>query len=268
VPDFSAQDVKRLRDATGAGMMDAKRALTDADGDFDQAAVLLRERGEGKISERAGRENAEGAVAIATSDSVAAIVELKCETDFVAKSPEFVALAQELADLVAAKGDDTVAEKQEDVNELNRKLKENIQIGKVVRFEAAPDHILEAYLHAPGGPPAKNAVLLELAGGNQELAHEVAMHISFGRPSVISRDEVPADAVERERELLLAETKNEGKPEQAWPKIVDGKLNGWFKRTPGGALLDQGYARDDKVSVEKFLDGAKVVRFAQVEIGA
>jgi elongation factor Ts len=267
MPEVKAQDVKRLRDATGAGMMDAKRALTDADGDFDKAAELLRERGEGKISERAGRENAEGAVAIAREGGVAAIVELKCETDFVARSPEFVSLVEELANLVVDNGDAAVAEKQEVVNELNRTLKENIQIGRVIRFEAAPGNVLEGYLHAPSGPPAKNAVLLELEGGDQELAHSLALHISFARPSVLNRDDVSAADVDKERDAILAETKNEGKPEQAWPKIVEGKLGGWFKRMPGGALLDQPYIHDEKQSVAQALGDAKIVRFAQVEVG-
>ena len=267
MPEFTAQDVKKLRDSTGAGMMDAKRALTENDGDFDQAAAWLRERGLGKAAERADRENAEGAVAVATSNGAAAIVELKSETDFVAKSPDFVALANDLAQLVAEKGEDAVKEKSDAVDDLKIRLKENIEVGRVVRFEAAPGNALDAYLHAPGGPPGKNAVLVELADGDKEIAHQVALHISFGRPSVINRDEVPADAVEKEREALLAEIKNEGKPEQAWPKILEGKLTGWFKRTPGGALLDQAYIHDDKQSVEKALGNAKIVRFAQVEVG-
>jgi elongation factor Ts len=266
--EFGAKDVKQLRDATGAGMMDAKRALTDADGDFDAAAKLLRERGLGKAAERSGRENTEGAVAVASADGVGAIVELKSETDFVAKSPDFVALVQELADLVVAKGEDAVSEKSEAIDNMKITLKENIEVGQVVRFEAASGNAIDAYLHAPSGPPGRNAVLVELAGGTPELAHEIALHIAFGRPTVISHDEFPADLVEAEREEILAETKNEGKPEAAWPKIVEGKLNGWYKRTPGGALLDQGFIRDDKQSVAKTLGDATVVRFAQVEIGS
>jgi elongation factor Ts len=266
--EFGAKDVKQLRDATGAGMMDAKRALTDADGDFDAAAKLLRERGLGKASERAGRANEEGAVAVATTDAAAALVQLKCETDFVAKSPEFLALIDELAQLVAAKGEEAVEDKRDALDDLKIKLKENIDVGQVIRFDKGADSVIDAYAHAPGGPPSRNAVLVELAGGTPELAHEIALHISFGRPSVLDHDQFAPEVVEAERAEILSETKNEGKPEQAWPKIVEGKLNGWYKRTPGGALLDQMFIRDDKKSVAQILDGATIVRFAQVEIGS
>ena len=268
MPEFSAKDVKALRDATGAGMMDAKRALTENDGDAEQAKAWLREKGLGKAAERADRENVNGAVAAASNDTTAVLVELKSETDFVAKSPDFLALANELAQLVLEKGEGAASEKGDALDDLKIKLKENIEIGRVVRFEAAPGHVLDAYLHQPSGPPSLNGVLVELSGGDKELAHAVALHISFGRPSVLDHDEFPADEVDKEREAILAETKNEGKPEQAWPKIVEGKLNGWFKRTPGGALLDQAYIHDDKKSVAQSLGGATIVRFAQVEVGA
>ena len=265
--EFTAQDVKRLRDATSAGMMDAKRALTENDGDFDKAAAWLREKGLGKISERADRENVQGAVVAARNDNAAVLVELKSETDFVGKSPEFLAMANELAQLVLDKGEGAIAEKSDALDDLKIKLKENIDVGRVIRFEAAPGNSLDAYLHQPGGPPSLNGVLVELEGGSKELAHAVALHISFGKPSVLSRDEVPADEVEKERDALLAETKNSGKPEQAWDKIVEGKLTGWFKRTPGGALLDQPYIHEEKQSVQQALGDAKIVRFAQVLIG-
>jgi elongation factor Ts len=264
--EISAKDVKALRDATGAGMMDAKKALVATDGDFDAAAKWLRERGLGKAAERSGRENAEGAVAVAEGAGAAALVQLRCETDFVAKSPQFVALADELAQLVAAKGEDAVADRQEAVDDLKVTLKENIELGRVVRFEAAPGNVLDTYLHVQNGRGV-NGILVELAGGSQELAHDVAVHIAFGRPAYLRREDVPADAIEAERSALEAETRNEGKPESALPKIVEGKLNGWFKRIPGGVLLEQPYARDDKRTVQQVLGDAVVVRFAQVEIG-
>jgi elongation factor Ts len=270
VSNFTAQDVKRLRDATGAGMMDAKRALTETDGDEEKAASWLREKGLGKAAERTDRENAQGAVAVATAGNAAAVVELKSETDFVARSPEFIALLDELAQLVAEKGEDAVSEKSSAVDDLKIKLKENIEIGRAIRFDAAPGNVLDAYLHAPSGPPALNAVLIELEGGTPELAHNIALHISFARPGVVSRDEFTADAIEKERQAIEAETRNEGKPEQAWPKIIEGKLNGWYKRTPGGALLDQEFVHPDadgKQTVQSALGDAKVVRFAQVEVG-
>ena len=266
--DFTAQDVKALRDLTGAGMMDAKRALTDAEGDAEKAAALLRERGLGKAAERADRENENGIVAAASNDKAAVLVQIKTETDFTAKSPQIVELANDLAQLVLEKGEGAVDEKKEAVDDLKISIRENIEIGRVVRFEAADGNALDAYLHMPSGPPSLNGVLVEVANGSKELAHQVALHISFGRPSVLNHDEFPADAIEREREAILAETKNEGKPEQAWPKIVEGKLNGWFKRTPGGALLDQSYIHDEKQSVAKAIGDATIVRFAQIEIGA
>ena len=265
--DFSAQDVKRLRDATGAGMMDAKKALVENDGDFDAAAKWLRERGLGKAAERSDRENAQGAVAVARDGNAAALVELKCETDFVAKAPDFVALVNDLAELVAKSGEAAVADKQTAIDDLKITLKENISLGEVVRFEAADGNVIDTYLHVQNGRGV-NGVLVEVAGGNEELAHDVAVHIAFAKPGSLKREDVDAAAVEEERATLLKETQNEGKPEAAWDKIVEGKLGGWFKRVPGGVLLEQPYARDDKVTVSAHLGGAEVVRFAQVEIGA
>jgi elongation factor Ts len=270
MPEFTAQDVKRLRDATGAGMMDAKRALTETDGDAEKAAAWLREKGLGKAAERADRENAQGAVVAASNDASAVLVELKSETDFTAKSPDFLNFANELAQLVLEQGEGAVDSKTDALDDLKLKTKENIAIGRVVRFDAAPGNVLDAYLHAPSGPPSMNGVLVEIEGGDKTLAHAVALHISFARPGVLGRDEFAADEIEKEREALQAELKNEGKPEQAWPKILEGKLNGWFKRIPGGALLDQEYQHPDadgKQSVEKAIGDAKVVRFAQVEVG-
>jgi elongation factor Ts len=264
--EFSAKDVKALRDATGAGMMDAKKALTESDGDFQAAASWLRERGLGKAAERSDRENVEGAVAVANSGNAAALVELKSETDFVAKSPQFVGLVNKLAKDVAANGEGAVEGYKDSIDDLKITLKENIEIGRFVRFEAADGNILDTYLHIQNGRGV-NAVLIELAGGTSELAHDVAVHIAFGRPAYLQRDEVPADEVAAERAALEAQTRNEGKPEQAMQKIVDGRLDGWFKRVPGGVLVEQPFARDDKQSVAQVLGSAKVVRFAQVIVG-
>jgi elongation factor Ts len=266
--DFTAKDVQRLRQATGAGMMDAKRALEENNGDFDAAAKWLRERGLGKAAERGDRENAEGAVAVATSPdgTAAALVQLKSETDFVAKSPQFVALVEELAQLVATKGEDAVAARQDAVDDLKVSLKENIALGEVVRFAAAPGNVLDTYLHVQNGRGV-NGILVELASGTRELAHDIAVHIAFGKPSVLTRDEVAAADIETEREALTSQTRNEGKPDAALPKIVEGKLNGWFKRVPGGVLLEQPYAKDDKQTVQQVLGGATIVRFAQVLVG-
>jgi elongation factor Ts len=265
---FSAKDVKALRDATGAGMLDAKKALEANDGDPVAAAAWLRERGLGKAAERAGRENEQGAVALgqAPDGNTAALVQLKSETDFVAKSPQFVALADELARLVVEQGEKAVEDRKDAIDDLKVTLKENIELGDVVRFEAAPGHVIAGYLHKQNDRGV-NGILVELEGGDAQLAYDVAVHIAFGRPTYLNREDVPADAVEAERQALEAETRNEGKPEQALPKIVEGKLKGWFKRVPGGVLLEQPYARDDKQTVSQMLGGAKVVRFAQVLIG-
>ena len=265
--DFTAQDVKALRDATGAGMMDAKRALTETGGDPAAATAWLRERGLGKAAERSDRENAEGAVAVALVGNAAALVELKSETDFVAKSPQFVGLLEQLTNAVATDGEGAVDSFKDALDDLRLVLKENIQVGRAVRFEAPEGHVLDSYVHVQNGRGV-NAVLVELDGGNTELAHDVAVHIAFGKPSVLNRDEVPADEVAAERATLEAQTRNEGKPEAAIEKIVDGKLAGWFKRVPGGVLLEQPYAKDDKISVTQFLNGVNVVRFAQAVIGS
>jgi elongation factor Ts len=264
--EFSAKDVKALRDATGAGMMDAKKALTESQGDFQAAASWLRERGLGKAAERSDRENVEGAVAVALSGNAAALVELKSETDFVAKSPQFVSLVNKLAKDVAANGEAAVEGYGDSIDDLKITLKENIEIGRIVRFEAADGNVLDTYLHIQNGRGV-NAVLIELSGGTSELAHDIAVHIAFGRPGYLQRDEVPADEIANERVALEAQTRNEGKPEQAIPKIVDGRLDGWFKRVPGGVLVEQPFARDDKQTVAQVLGSAKVVRFAQAVVG-
>jgi elongation factor Ts len=267
MPEFTAKDVQGLRQATGAGMMDAKKALTEADGDFDQARRRLEEQGKASRSKRTDRENLQGAVALASADGSFALVQLRCETDFVAKSPDFVKLALQIADAVAADGEAAAAGFAGAVGDLTTSLKENIALGRVVRFEAAPGSALDGYLHVQN-ERGVNGVLVELAGGSPELAHDVAVHIAFARPGTITRDEVPEADVVEQRALLEAQTRNEGKPEQALPKIVEGKLGGWYKRVPGGALLEQPFAKDEKRTVAQVLDGATVARFAQVVIGA
>jgi elongation factor Ts len=265
--EFSAKDVKALRDDTGAGMMDAKKALIATDGDYAEAVVWLRERGLGKAAERVGRDNSEGAVSVAVADGAGALVALKSESDFVAKSPQFVGVADQLAQAVATEGEAAIDAHKDAVDDLRLTLKENIEVGKVVRFVAEPGDVLETYLHVQNGRGV-NGVLVEIAGGDLELAHDIAVHIAFGKPTHLQRDDVPAEEVEAERAALEAQTRNEGKPEQALPKIVDGKLNGWYKRIPGGVLLEQPYAKDDKQSVSDVLGDARIVRFAQAVVGS
>jgi elongation factor Ts len=202
-------------------------------------------------------------VAVAVSDNAGALVQLRSETDFVAKSPDFRALADELAELVASKGEAAVGERQDDVDNLKVSLKENIDVGEVVRFEAADGAVIDSYLHVQN-ERGVNGVLVELQGGTKELAHDVAVHIAFARPEFLTRDEVPAEAVEEARRELEAISRNEGKPEAALPKIVEGRLGGWYKER---VLVDQPYAKDEKQTVGQMLGDATVTRFAQVTIG-
>ncbi|HVM08149.1 MAG TPA: translation elongation factor Ts [Acidimicrobiales bacterium] len=264
--DFTAQDVKRLRDMTGAGMMDAKRALQENDGDFEAAKQWLREKGLAKSAERSDRESTQGAVALARVDNVAALVQLKCETDFVAKNADFVNTANDIAELVAKQGEGAVEQKAEAIDDLKITLKENIGLGRVARIEAKEGQILDTYLHVQEGRGVNGVVVL-LEGGDQDLAHEVAVNVAFAKPAYLRREDVPAEEVEAERATLEAQTRNEGKPEAALDKIVTGKLDGWFKRMPGGVLLEQPYAKDEKKSIKQLLGDADVVEFAQVLIG-
>jgi elongation factor Ts len=261
--DFSAKDVQALRQATGAGMMDAKKALLENDGDFEAAKQWLREKGLGKVDKLGDRENSQGSVTVVVDGQVGAIVQVKSETDFSAKADDFVSVVQNLAELVVAKGVDAVSEMSDEIDTLKIAKKENIEVGTIVRFEAADGNTLDSYLHLQDGRGV-NAVLVELAGGTKELAHDIAVHVAFSKPAYLNRDEVPAADVERERQALLDITKAEGKPEQAWPKIVEGRLNAWFKDQ---VLLEQGFVRDDKTTITQFLGDATLVRFAQVFIG-
>jgi elongation factor Ts len=244
-------------------MMDSKNALTEADGDMEAAKQLLRERGLAASAKRSDRESSQGAIALRVDGNVAAMVELKCETDFVASSDQFREAVDGLVSLVLAKGEDAVAERAQDVDDLKITLKENISLGRVVRIEADPANAIGKYLHVQGGRGV-NGVLVEIAAGSPELAHDVAVHVAFARPKFLSRDEVPADVVAQERTTLETISRNEGKPEAALPKIIEGRMNGFFKDI---VLVDQPYAKDDKQSVQQFLGGASVVRFAQAEIG-
>ena len=265
--DFTAKDVQALRQATGAGMLDAKKALQEADGDFEQARKILRERGLAKADDRAGRENAQGAIAIATNADANAVglVQLKCETDFVAKSPGFVVLTQELADSVAARGEDAVGDHKDAIDDLKVSLKENIALGRAVQVTVGEGEVVDTYLHRQDGRGV-NGVVVVLRGGSKELAHDIAVHVAFAKPQYLTRDEVPAEAVEDERQTLLNITKAEGKPEAAWPKIVEGRLNGWYKER---VLLEQPFVRDEKQTIAQVAAGgdAEIVRYAQAFIG-
>jgi elongation factor Ts len=258
---FTAQDVKALRDSTGAGMMDCKRALEETGGDIDAAKQYLREKGLAASAKRDDRENNQGLVALKLAGSVGAMVQLKCETDFVAGSDLFKSEGEALVDLVVAGGD--VAERTTQLEELKITLKEKIELGSVARIEAAAGNEIGHYEHIQGGR-CVNGVLVELSGGSADLAHDIAVHIAFARPQYLRRDDVPADVVEAERKTLETITRNEGKPEAALPKIVEGRLNGFFKDV---CLLEQPYAKDDKQSITQILGGAEVVVFHQIIVG-
>jgi elongation factor Ts len=261
---FTAKDVQALRQSTGAGMMDSKKALEANDGDMEAAKQWLREKGLSAAAKREDRESTQGIVALVVDGNVGAIVKITSETDFVASSEHFKNEAQTLVTLVAAKGEDAVADRTKELEDLRILLKEKIELAQVVRFEAAPGNVIDSYIHVQGGRGV-NGVLVELEGGSAELAHDIAVHIAFAKPTYLSRDDIPEEEIAKERATLETITRNEGKPEQAIAKIVEGRIGGFFKDV---ALLDQPYAKDDKQSISQLLGGAKIVRFSQVQIGA
>jgi elongation factor Ts len=260
--DFTAQDVKRLRDATGAGMMDCKKALEATSGDYENAVQFLREKGLAKAAERSDRENNEGAIALVTNGNAAALVQLKTETDFTAKNALVLSLVKELAELVLADGPDAIATKSSALDDLKLTTKENIALGKVARIEAAPGNLIDTYLHVQDGRGV-NGVIIEASGVDAETLHDIALHIAFAKPSSLSRDEIPAELVEKERASLLEITKAEGKPEQAWGKIVDGRVNAWFGDR---VLLEQGIF-GEKETVAQKIGAGSIVRFVQAFTG-
>jgi elongation factor Ts len=267
----AAADVKKLRDATGAGMMDAKKALEETDGDFDKAAELLRIKGQKGVEKRAGRATSNGLVAAAEN----AMIQLLCETDFVAKNEQFQQLA---ADIVAH----AAASKPADVEALlsqtladGKTVAENIEASSAVLGEklvlsnvAVFDGQVAAYMHrrASDLPPAIG-VLVEFDGDDIETARGIAMQVASLRAQYLTRDDVPSDLVDNERRIAEATAREEGKPEQALPKIVEGRVTGFFKDI---VLLDQPYVRDNKKTVKAVLDeaGLTLKRFARFEVGA
>ena len=267
---ISAADVKKLRELTGAGMMDSKKALEEAGGDFDKAAELIRVKLGKKMAAR-GAERQASAGLVATSGG--ALVELNCETDFVAKGEEFVAAAQRIADAAAeAKAGDVETLKQvkigdktvaEIVENLAITIGEKIELGRVAYF----DGNVVSYMHKRAADlPPTVGVLVEYEG-NEEGARGVAMQIAAMRPQYLTREEVPAEVVEKERDIAEATAREEGKPEQAIAKITEGRLNGFFKEV---VLLDQPSVTENKKNVKTVLDeaGTTVTRFARFEVGA
>jgi elongation factor Ts len=215
-------------------------------------------------AKREEREASQGAVTAVRSGNAAAVVELRCETDFVAKADEFVALTDELGALVAAKGEAAASELNDEIDRLRVTLKENISIGRVQRLVADEGQVVDTYLHQQAGRGV-NAVAVVIDGGDEELAHNIAVHIAFTKPAYLSRDDVPEADIAAERATVAEISRNEGKPEAALDKIVDGRMNGWFKDR---VLLDQSYVRDEKQTIAGMLGSARIVAFAQVVIGA
>jgi len=268
---ITAQEVKKLRDATGAGMMDAKKALTETDGDFEKAIEVLRISGAAKAAKRADREATSGLVANFGS----AIVELNSETDFVAKNEQFITLAEDLAVLAdktkpadaaafASATLDSGKTVAEAVADLAIVIGEKIELGRVASFEG--DVVSYMHRRASDLPPAVG-VLVEFDGGAEDVARGVAMQIAAMRPRYLTRDEVPAEVVAKEREIAEATSREEGKPEQAIAKITEGRLNVFFK---DNVLLEQASVQDNKKTVKALLDeaGVTIKRFAHIEIGA
>jgi elongation factor Ts len=245
-------------------MLDCKQALEEADGDYEAALQILRVKGLAGAAKRAAREATEGAVAAVRSGDAAGVVELRCETDFVAKADEFVALTDELAALVAAKGEQAVGELSDEIERLRTTLRENISIGQVRQLVAQPGQVVDTYTHQQAGRGI-NAVAVVLDGGSEELAHNIAVHIAFTKPGYLSRHDVPEADVEAERATVAEISRNEGKPEAALDKIVEGRMNGWFKDR---VLLEQSYVKDEKQTITGMLGSARIVAFAQVVIGA
>jgi elongation factor Ts len=271
--NFTAADVKRLRELTGAGMLDCKNALAETDGDFDKAVEALRIKGAKDVGKRSERATAEGLVAAKGG----ALIELNCETDFVAKNAEFQKLADEIvaaavsskaADVDALKaakaGDKTV---EQLIADLSAKIGEKLELRRVAIF----DGTVETYLHkrAADLPPAVG-VLVEYSGGGtaaeKDAAHAVALQIAALKARYLSREDVPDDVVASERRIAEETAKAEGKPEQALPKIVEGRLNGFFK---DAVLLEQPSVSDSKKTVKALLDdaGVTVTRFVRFEVG-
>jgi len=261
--EFTAKDVQKLRQASGAGMMDAKNALDESSGDFDAALQALREKGLAKADSRSDRESSNGAIAIARNDDAVALVELKSETDFSAKAEDFLELTQEIAELVLEGEEDSVSQKEEAIDDLRIAKKENIQLGTIKRIAIEEGSIVDAYLHTDQEGRGINGVVVQGRDVSPETLHEIALHIAFAKPSALSREEVPTGEIEKERESALGVTKAEGKPEAAWEKIVEGRVSKWLSER---VLLEQGMFGEKETVAQKLGNGS-IVNFVQAYIG-
>ncbi|MFF3730527.1 translation elongation factor Ts [Streptomyces sp. NPDC002476] len=281
--NYTAADVKKLRELTGAGMMDCKKALDEAEGNVEKAVEALRIKGQKGVAKREGRSAENGAVVslISEDKTSGVLLELKCETDFVAKGEKFQSVANTLAahvaatspaDLAALLASEIEAGKtvQAYVDEANANLGEKIVLDRFAQFT---DGYVAAYMHRtmPDLPP-QVGVLVELDKGTASdeavaaVAKDVAQHIAAFAPKYLNREDVPAETVENERRVAEATSREEGKPEAALPKIVEGRVNGFFKEV---VALEQAFAKDNKKSVQKVLDEAGVTlkRFSRIKVG-
>lgn len=260
---FTAKDVMTLREQTGAGMMDCKKALTDADGDMDKAADLLRERGIAKAAKKASRIAAEGIVYAYTEGNTGVLVEVNCESDFVAKGDKFKELvavvAKQIATTKPADVDTLLAQELTGegktvatfIQEQIAVIGEKISVRRFTIMESAG--LIESYIHMGG----TLGVMLNFECTESEtaktLAHDVALHVAFSKPSYMTADEVPAETVEREKEILKNEVMNEGKPEAIAERIVMGKIKKFYEEN---CLLDQKFVKDDKVTIAQLISAA------------
>ncbi len=264
--DIPAGLVKELRELTGAGMMDCKRALAETGGDLDAARTLLREKGLASAGKKAERETNDGLVGYAVSNGAASIVGIGSETDFVAKNDEFKTFAEKLLRTVLVEGEQALDHLDQERQALIGKLGENIVVVGAARYEIGDGHVVEGYVH----PPAhKIGVLVDLEGGTKELARQVAMHISFAAPEWSTREDVPSDLVDAERQIYLNSDEVQSKPEAAREKIVDGMLaKRFYAATPGGTLADQAWIHDPSKTVAQALEeaGASLARFTRISV--
>jgi elongation factor Ts len=276
--NYTAVDIKALREQTGAGMLDVKKALDEADGDHSKATEILRTKGLKGVTKREGRTTSNGLVAAKAENGVGTLVEVLCETDFVAKSAPFIALAervlQQAVDTDAADAETLLASTLDDgqtvqqlIDSANATIGEKIEVKRVARL--APENgTVAAYLHKTSPDlPAQIGVLVALDGGDDQVARDIAMHVAAFSPTALNREDIPAETVENERRIAEATAKEEGKPEAALPRIVEGRVNGFFKEN---VLVEQAFAKDPKKSVSQVLKdaGAEAQAFARFRVGS
>jgi elongation factor Ts len=273
--NFSLEDVKALRERLGTGMVDTKNALVEADGDIEKAVEILRLKGAKGNAKRADRSTSEGLVSVVESATAATLFELACETDFVAKNDKFIALAEQVGQALADSGAETVdaalAAKAGDgtvgslIEDQAATIGEKIELRRVTRLTG--DHYA-VYLHRTSKDlPPQIGVVVAYQGSDAETARSIAQHISFADPQYLGRDDVPPAEVENERRIVEEISRNEGKPDAALPKIVEGRLGAYYKQV---ALLEQDYARDNKLTISKVLAdaGLTIEGFARFKVGA